>query len=562
MRTKQRMRRSRALAGNAAAQVSPSQSVPERELFARRFLSVLERHSILIVLALMALATIRIVGTWFIYNHTADEPAHVACGMEWLAEGQYRWEPQHPPLARVAAALGPYLIGDRPQHTPRSVPFAQFKEGSAILFSNGKYDLALTLARAGVLPFFWIACLVTWWWGSRYLGRPVAVIAVFIFTFLQPILAHAGLATTDMALTAFLGAAFVAGLAWLEEPTTKRALLFGLFLGLMVLSKFSCLVFLPAASGLAFVWYWFSERPGTQGIVAAVRQRLPGFALACAAALVLVWAGYRFHFGPIHPGGQSVPAPELFAGIEQVREHNAMGHDSYLLGVRNTTGFWNFYLVGLGVKTPLPVLALLFIGIAAVWRARRKFPRRILPIAYCAGILVVGMFSRINIGIRHVLPIYMGAALLAAAGVVDLLERAQNRKWIRGTLAVLVVWFAVGSLAAHPDYLPWFNELAGSHPENILADSDLDWGQDLKRLAHRLHELGATDVTFDRYTVIDLQALGFPRVHRMNRDYPSPGWNALGVGLWKESNLFLWPDAIPPTERVGKSILLWYIPPR
>jgi hypothetical protein len=171
------------------------------------------------------------------------------------------------------------------------------------------------------------------------------------------------------------------------------------------------------------------------------------------------------------------------------------------------------------------------------------------------------MFSRINIGIRHVLPMYMGIALVAAAGAVDLWHRSEGRKWMRAALAALTLWFAAGSLAAHPDYLPYFNELAGSEPENILADSDLDWGQDLKRLAHRLQVLGAADVTFDRYIVIDLQALGFPRVHPMSRDYPSAGWNALGVGVWKESRLFLWPDRIKPQERVGKSILLWYFLP-
>ena len=514
-----------------------------------------------IVLALMLVATVRIAATYTVFNNTADEPAHVACGMEWLAEGQYRWEPQHPPLARVAAALGPYLIGDRPQGTPRNVPFAQFKEGAAILFSHGQYDLALALARAAMLPFFWVACLVTYWWGARYFGRPVAVVAVFIFTFLQPILAHSGLATTDIALTAFQGAAFLAGMVWMERPGMRNGLLLGLALGLMALSKFSSFVFFPAAAALALGWYWFTERPPSAGLARAVRERLPSLAVAVLLALTLVWGGYRFHFGPVQPGGPSVPAPEMFAGIEQVRAHNAAGHDSYLLGTRGSTGFWCFYLVGLAVKTPLPVLALFGLGIAAVWRQRSAYARRFIPLAYCAGILIVGMSSRINIGIRHVLPVYMGMAVIAAAGAADLLERARGRRWIQVTLAALAIWFAAGSLASHPDYLPYFNELAGGHPENILVDSDLDWGQDLKRLAHRLQEVGATDVTFDRYVVTDLQALGFPRVHPMHRDYPSPGWNALGIGVWKESDLFAWPDRFPAQERVGKSILLWYFPP-
>jgi hypothetical protein len=127
---------------------------------------------------------------------------------------------------------------------------------------------------------------------------------------------------------------------------------------------------------------------------------------------------------------------------------------------------------------------------------------------------------------------------------------------------VLVLWIAGSSLFSHPDYLAYFNELAGSEPEKILVDSDLDWGQDLKRLAARLREVGATDVTFDPYMPGDVEKqLGFPRIHRMNPDAPSPGWNAIGAMLWKESGLIHWPDRIPPQERVGKSIFLWYFAP-
>jgi 4-amino-4-deoxy-L-arabinose transferase-like glycosyltransferase len=87
-----------------------------------------------------------------------------------------------------------------------------FKEGAKILYTGDHYDRTLALARLGVLPFFWVACAMVYWWGRRYFSRAVAVVAVFLFTFLPPVLAHAGLATTDMALTAFMTAWFVTGL--------------------------------------------------------------------------------------------------------------------------------------------------------------------------------------------------------------------------------------------------------------------------------------------------------------------------------------------------------------
>ena len=101
--------------------------------------------------------------------------------MEWLAKGIYTWEPQHPPLARVAVALGPYLSGIRPQGTPHGEILQMFKESAKILNSGKHYDRTLALARVGVLPFFWIACLAVYAWGRRYFSPAVAVVAVFLF---------------------------------------------------------------------------------------------------------------------------------------------------------------------------------------------------------------------------------------------------------------------------------------------------------------------------------------------------------------------------------------------
>ncbi len=518
--------------------------------------SLLERRSLPLAVALVALASLRIVSTYTVFNHTSDEPAHLACGMEWLDKGKYEWEPQHPPLARVAAALGPYLSGIRSQNTARKIFLAMSKEGTAILYSGHHYDRTLALARLGILPFFWIACAVVYWWGRRYFGAAAAVTALFLFSFLPPILAHAGLATTDMALTATMGAAFVMGMVWLERPTPLNGVLLGVAGGLMVLSKFSCLAFFPICAALALGWHLYRERPGWKPLAVAAKDRIPSLALAAVVGVLVIWAGYRFSFGDAGFGHLKLPFPELYAGIRQVQEHNAQGHDSYLLGSLNHSGFWCFYLVGLAVKTPLAFLVLLGAGLFLV-RGRLR-----TPLAFSAGILLVGMFSRINIGIRHILPIYIGLSLISAVALLRLLEASETRGKAAIALGLLVLWFAGSSLVAHPDYLPYFNELSGSEPEKILVDSDLDWGQDLKRLATRLRQAGATDVAFDRYIIGDWEKEhGFPRIHNMLRDYPSVGWNALSVSFWKETRLVDWPDRIKPQERVGKSILLWYFPP-
>ena len=162
----------------------------------------------------------------------------------------------------------------------------------------------------------------------------------------------------------------------------------------------------------------------------------------------------------------------------------------------------------------------------------------------------------------------MGFALIAAIGIVQLMQLGPQRKWIPLIALAPLLWMLWSSAASHPDYLAYFNELAGGHPENILVDSDLDWGQDMKRLARRLHEAGATEVSFVTTLVADLEKEhGFPPIKDVDVLRPSVGWNAVEVGLWKRDRMGLglrhpevtpWPDRLPPQERVGKSILLWY----
>ena len=530
----------------------------------------LERHGGILTVAFILIASLRIVATYTVFSHTSDEPAHVACGMEWLDKGAYTWEPQHPPLARVAVALGPYLSGIRSQGVPhpKTLDLFQednlkiFQEGAKIFYYGKHYDRTLALARLGVLPFFWVACLAVYWWGRRYFSRAVAVVAVFLFTFIPPVLAHASLATTDMALTAFMTLAFLTGLIWAEQPTVGHAIWFGLACGLMMLSKFSCMAFFPAIAAFALAGYFVVERPGVNAVLRAAKARIPTFGLAVLAALLAIWAGYRFSFGKVAFANVSLPCPALFNGLWQVRQHAAHGHPCFLLGEIRETGFWNFYLVGIFYKSPLGFLALLGIGLVLVFRKHPLTRRLWLPLVFSGATLLVGMFSTINIGLRHVLPVYVGFSLLAAVAVMKLLEAGRTQKWLWGLLSALVLWMAASSALCHPDYIPYFNELAGTEPENILVDSDLDWGQDIKRLATRLHEVGATSIAWTGFVWAELEEQhGFPRIRPLSRFRPEPGWSAVGVTLLKGHRTPLWGEEIKPHWRIGKSIYLWYFPP-
>jgi hypothetical protein len=512
--------------------------------------------SIAAFLALLILATARIVATYSVFNDTVDEAWHIGCGMVWLSGRPYDCNPEHPPLARGMLALGPYLAGARDTGDTRG----DSHEGRAVLNYGGNFDRMLALARMGVLPFFWLACFVVYAWTRRAFGEPAAFFATLCFTMFPAILAHAGLATTDMPAVGSIGAAFLAMLIWLERPGPalpgwKGAIVFGAALALAALSKFSSLALLPAAALATLLCYLVSRGPVTE----PVRRCLPSVALVVLTTAMLVWAGYRFHFS-------HVPAPELWQGIRDVLAHNRGGHPGYLLGHYGEHGWWYYYPVAIAVKTPLALLALIAVGIFACWKQRVP-----APLAYAAGILLfAATVSNINLGIRHILPAYVGLCVVAGAGAAWL---SSTGTVARVVAYALLAWLTFASVRSHPDYLAYFNEIAGEHPENFLVDSDLDWGQDMKRLARRMQQLDVKELAFDPFNgayIEELQNKGqFPPIKPLDPLGPAPGWNAASITmlkLWRlgtfKSNppVELWTDRIPPTERVGKGVLLWYVP--
>jgi hypothetical protein len=550
----------------AAAHSQAQVAVQSSPSFSERLESLLGQRAAVIVVALILLASVRIAFTYTVFNHTSDEPAHIACGIQWLDQGIYRYEPQHPPLTRVMVALGPYLAGARSNRQGDL-----FVEGDSILYGGGHYDLRLALSRAGNLPFFWLACWLVFLWGRRILGLSGAVLSVVIFTMIPTVLAHAGLSTTDMGVTACFAAATYASVRFLEQPDLRRTMWLGVALGFMVITKFSALAFYPAAAVLALAYWLYSTRPAVSEIGRLFAARVAWIGLAAVIGLLIIWAGYRFSFGRSLGIPFSVPFPELYSGVKSVMDHNSKGHLSYFLGELRKEGWWDYFPVLIAVKLPLGLLLLAAVGL---WK-RTTRPAGAWPfalaIAIPAAILAVAMSSRINIGLRHILPAFPFFAIIAAAGTLWLIQESFRRKWALWAATAAAGWLIISSLAAHPDYLSYFNALAGDEPERIVVDSDLDWGQDIKRLGKRLQELNAPSVAFTPSIGISLASHGFPPHQQNDADAPAPGWNAVQVTHWKLNRMGLplddrndqtWPDVVKPTERVGRSILLYYVPPQ
>ncbi len=522
-----------------------------------RIARLIERYPIAVALLFIGAGAIRIAASYSDTGLTYDEPAHLACGMEYLSHHVYRYEPQHPPLARVMTAIVPFLAGARTIGKPN-----MSVEGVALLYQSGDPGGTLSKARAGILPFFVLASLVVFWWGRRYFSPTVAVTATALFTLLPPILAHGGLATTDMALTACLGLAFLALLIWAERPTIRHSVLLGAATAAAVLSKFTALGFFPVAAGFALAAYIMSQRPPASRLMALAKERAVPFAVAVLTGAIAIWAVYLFSF-------DRVPAPELFDGVRRAMRHNAGEGGGYLFGRLSQTGFWYFFPMVLVIKTPIGFLLLLAFGAFVClrrWREANYLP----PLALSLGILAPAMTSPVNYGVRHILPVYIGFSIVAALGIRELVR--SRRGWPGFAALALVLWMAIAGAVKHPEYLAYMNEFFDREPENVLVDSDLDWGQDTIRLGRRLRELGATQVMFTTMNLTDdlLRVWpGLPPSKPINPIEPTAGWTAVSPTFWKTgefglehryANLHPWFTYVQPKERVG-SLLLYYLPP-
>ncbi len=534
--------------------------------------------------------------TWRIFGHTWDEPEHLAAGLELLDRGKYEYDTEHPPIGRAFMALGPYLAGAHSFGTP---PPDGTQEGIDILYSGGHYQRTLTLARLGVLPFLALFLIAMTLWARKVAtSQHEAILAVVLLATVPPVIGHAALATLDVPAASTTLLALYCMQRWLVSGAQRDAVFFGLATGVAVGTKLSAIPFIALGLLLMRVLQFAFSTTGKSALVPPIGRRLVGwavFVLAVAGPIVIAYGPRSIELTDLPtrfewmlpyllqtPGSardwayaaiDHLRLPEAFwdlaDGIVALKAHNDSGHLSFLLGQLKANGWWYFYLVALAVKTPVP---LLFSGpVGLVLLARRGWREgntwRFAPLALFVVLLAfASFFSRINIGIRHVLILYPFLALGGAFALAEAWRRlraSQRRGAAAGRFALvgLVVWQMSLLWTAYPDYLPYFNELV-PHPERVLVDSDLDWGQDLQRLERRLAERHVASVSLAYEGTAPLDREPLPPFVRLAPWHPTTGWvaiNALAREHWPRG--YAWLDAYRPIERVGKTIDLYFIRP-
>jgi hypothetical protein len=462
---------------------------------------------------------------------TWDEPVHLTLGYAALTRGDYRPDPEHPPLLRLWAALPLLAMGgitldttfiDRTppsEYAHHVAPVAQkflfFDNDADRLLGPARFMIVLLGVGLGVMLFSW---------AYEWLGFGPAVTALVLYTVEPNLLAHASLVTTDEGATCFIfGTAYFLWRSHREPRLGNLAAVVGCFV-LAVLSKFSALMLAPVVVCLLAVAMW--RAPRLKLTVAAGLLAAMG-----AASWIGLWAVYGFRYAP-SPSATWVyhfqtdadvqaRVPGLAKAVDWIDGHRlvpnaysqgllisqskAQTRPSFLAGQYSDHGWWYYFPVAFLIKTPIAVLLWVLLGLGALIR-RRGAPD--LTTCLCvilppAMYVVVAMTARINIGVRHILPAYPFLLLLGAAGGKAVLDGFATRG--RLAIATLATVGVVELAGVYPHTLTFFNLLVGgpTQGEHYLVDSNLDWGQDLKGLKRWMDAQGVAHINLAYFGTAD-----------------------------------------------------------
>lgn len=474
---------------------------------------------------------------------TYDEVAHLAAGYSHLAFGDFRLVTEHPPLVFLWCALP--LLYTKPAFPSFSDDAWDKSDAWNIGWdffyeSRNDHEEMLIQGRLMALVFSLGLGILVFLWSKKLFGPGGGLLSLTLYSFSPTILAHGNLITNDVAVSFFFIAA--AGGLWklLHEVSLKGVILTTLAIVGLFLSKFSAVLIIPMGILMLLIRI-FSKKPLKIGRSGAEMTSVPGqigvFIAFIVFQIIIVaaafWAGYGFRYSPFTKGDLSRARFEIRYQLKEdetpwdyllkdssvfsritgwMGEHKVLPEaylygflyalrtteerSAFLNGEIRTKGWWYFFPYTFLVKTPLPLFGLMILAALAslfprfykkglIAEKNAPFRERLYQTTplWCLFLVywIISIRSHLNIGHRHILPVY--PIIFILLGAASSLWKA-DKVFIRWGTRLLTLLFVLCSLSIRPHYLSYFNSLVGG-PKNgyrHLVDSSLDWGQDLKTL--------------------------------------------------------------------------------
>lgn len=534
--------------------------------------------SIILILAFTAQGL-----AFFVSNsQTSDEAVHLAAGYSYLTRGDFRLNPEHPPLIKELSALSvllAYRLPFQPEERFWKVG-EQWRIGRDFLYSSPQpWERILFAARLPNLLLGAALVGLIGWWSRRLWGDWAALTAMALAAFEPNLIANACLVTTDLGAALFTFLTLYLLWEYTAAPSWRRLIGSGLAIGMALASKYSTIILVGIVALVIGCHILFCEgsfsfppriaaRPGktpTPRVGERLFKAIVPCLLLCTLAVLVIAAVYGFQ-----------GFTTWWVGLSRVLAHQEGGHQAFFLGEYSTQGWWSYFLVAFLIKTPVGTLLLMATSLI-FFRSGQPLDRRtviflLLPVVV---LFLAASEGRINIGLRHVLPVYPLLIVLAS--------RMATLKWRRigakaAAVGIPVVMTAGSSLRVAPHQLAYFNELVGGPGNGLryLSDSNIDWGQDLMGVKTYMDREGLPMIYLAYFGNPPPAALGIRFQYAPGFGHlEPPSLDALPVGAPREilaisvtrlqgllpgnRDLYAWLWGRRPIGKIGYSIYLYDI---
>ena len=506
--------------------------IPDWQLRARRALATMLRDSAankrltwliaILIGVLHAALAVTAVNT---KSATFDEPQHLTAGYSHFVTNDFRLDPENGDLPAMWAALP--LLFDNLKFIPlNDRGWQRAEEGRTahqFFYEVGNDpDEMLREARTMMSIFGAALCLLIYRCAREFFGVIGGLVAEIAAAFDPNLLAHSALVSSDVPAAFFFTATVWSWWRLFQKITPASVLIAGLSLSALFLTKFSAPVVLPVLGAVSILKIWSrgemaihfapiqiepTEKWKKASVIAA------SWFVLIAILFLAIWGSCSFRYaawtdnrdshpdtswhwnyllenGGLFPSSVNfarrhhlLPEPYLY-GFAYVSKHE-IDRPAFLDNHWSIVGFRSFFPRAVIYKTPVSFLLLLMLAVYGAMATRRSWKIENVFNPLWGFALIYGAFAitaQLNIGHRHILPIYP-AMFVASAAVVRLFGK-RHRTIFASAVAILLCWQVGEAFAIQPNYLAYFNQIAGgpSRGYQHLVDSSLDWGQDLPTL--------------------------------------------------------------------------------
>ncbi len=489
---------------------------------------------------------------------TFDEPFHIYAGyLQW----KHGYVLLNPPLITsffTLPLLGmnlpePPITSDLPGGE-RTYDNLEFQGGKALVFQNDT-NAILFRTRMTAMVFTVVLALLVFAAARDMFGVGAGLIALGLMAFDPTLMGHSALATLDAGNACLMFWAIYAFYRYVKSPTAWRLIATGVIVGLALAAKHSAILLFPTMGVLAIIEVVWRGKLELELAAPPVRAGRHALRLALAVTVILaismtiLWGSYGFRYAPgdavpFNPpmktqldrvpsalegrllgeidGLHLLPAPYTYAFANILRQ--AKSYTSYLMGVAYPHAVWFYFPITLLIKSSLTFLILLVISAGAVAIGAVRLSRGILYMGISALVFMAfAVTGGMNIGVRHILPVYVFLSVPIAGASWSLMQR--NRSWIYAVVALLV--FQAGSvLHAYPAYISYTNEVFGG-PANsykYVSDSSSEWGQQLNAVRRYVGARGIKNCWFAYFNqaMMDFRSFGIPCTPLLTAEYQTP----------------------------------------